>query len=287
MLKPFTERVKSTYALMQAMIEESSKRASQIIQIKKAGEASVLKQTAFPLTWVVDSSRFDMINFEGYETGTKTSDITGLPRMFYDHTKPFEKKVKFYNYYKGANIISAPKAYIIPQGWYEVISILKLNKVSMRRLPKDTVIQVEAYKIEDYKSLAQPYEKHHKNYNISTSKNTMPVQFFKGDYIINCHQPAKRYLIEMLEPTGDDSFFAWNFFDAILQQKEGYSDYRWEDVAAGYIAKHPALKQQLDEKKKTDPKLASSASAQLNFIYKNSPYYEPEHLRYPVYRLVR
>jgi hypothetical protein len=157
----------------------------------------------------------------------------------------------------------------------------------MRRLPKDTVIQVEAYKIEDYKSLAQPYEKNHKNYNISTSKNTMPIQFFKGDYIINCNQMVKRYLIEMLEPTGDDSFFAWNFFDAILQQKEGYSDYRWEDVAADYIAKHPALKQQLDEKKKTDPKLASSASAQLNFIYKNSPYYEPEHLRYPVYRLVR
>jgi hypothetical protein len=91
----------------------------------------------------------------------------------------------------------------------------------------------------------------------------------------------------MLEPTGDDSFFSWNFFDAILQQKEGYSDYRWEDVAAEYLASHPELRNQLEERKKSDPKFAASASAQLNFVYRNSPYYEPAHLRYPVYRLLK
>ncbi len=285
MLKPFAERVKSTYALMQAMIEESSKQADQIIETKKASEEAVLKQTQFALAWTVDSSRFDMINFKGYETATKTSEVTGMPRLFYDHTKPFEKQVKFYNYYKEANVITAPKAYIIPQGWHDVIDLLKLNNVSMRRLTKDTIIQVEAYHIEDYKSLPRPYEKHHKNTDVVTSKKLQPILFLKGDYIINCNQPAKRYIIEMLEPTGDDSFFAWNFFDAILQQKEGYSNYRWEDVAAEYILKHPEVKQQLEEKKKTDTTFAASANAQLNFVYKNSPYYEPAHLRYPVYRL--
>jgi hypothetical protein len=285
MLKPFAERVKSTYALMQAMIEESSKQADQIIETKKASEEAVLKQTQFALAWTVDSSRFDMINFKGYETATKTSEVTRMPRLFYDHTKPFEKQVKFYNYYKEANVITAPKAYIIPQGWHDVIDLLKLNNVSMRRLTKDTIIQVEAYHIEDYKSLPRPYEKHHKNTDVVTSKKLQPILFLKGDYIINCNQPAKRYIIEMLEPTGDDSFFAWNFFDAILQQKEGYSNYRWEDVAAEYILKHPEVKQQLEEKKKTDTTFAASANAQLNFVYKNSPYYEPAHLRYPVYRL--
>lgn len=286
MLKPFAERVRSTYDLMQAMIEECSKHAGEIIQTKKASEAAVLKQTQFALTWVADSSRFDLVDFKGYETATKTSEVTGMPRLFYDHTKPYEKQVKFYNYYKGVNIVTAPKAYIIPQGWHNVTDILKLNNVSMQRLTKDTIIQVEVYRIEDYKSLPRPYEKHHKNMDVVTSKKQQPIQFLNGDYIINCQQPAKRYLIEMLEPTGDDSFFAWNFFDAILQQKEGYSDYRWEDVAAAYLLKHPQLKQQLEEKKKADPKFAASASAQLNFVYKNSPYYEPAHLRYPVYRIV-
>ena len=76
----------------------------------------------------------------------------------------------------------------------------------------------------------------------------------------------------------------WNFFDAILQQKEGYSDYRWEDLAAEVLRKDPVLRAKLEEKKAGDPKFAANGPAQLDFIYKNSPYYEPGHNRYPVYR---
>ena len=208
-----------------------------------------------------------------------------MSRMFYDHSKPFEKEVKFYSLFSGDKKVAAPEAYIIPQGWKAVTDLLKLNNVQMTQLKNDTIITVDAYRIEDYKSMPRPYEKHHRNYDVVVSKNKQALKFLKGDYIVHCNQKAKRYLIEMLEPTGDDSFFAWNFFDAILQQKEGYSDYRWEDVAAEFITTHPELKQQLEEKKKADPKLAASASAQLNYVYKNSPYYEPAHLRYPVYRI--
>ena len=45
--------------------------------------------------------------------------------------------------------------------------------------------------------------------------------------------------------------------------------------------------QKLEAKKQSDPKFANDASAQLNFIYKNSLYYESAHLRYPVYRLLK
>jgi hypothetical protein len=96
-----------------------------------------------------------------------------------------------------------------------------------------------------------------------------------------------RYITETLEPLGDDSFLKWNFFDAILQQKEGYSNYRWEDVAAKYLQQHPELKQRLEEKKKTDTTFAASADAQLDFVYRNSPYYEPVNMRYPVNRLMK
>jgi hypothetical protein len=58
-------------------------------------------------------------------------------------------------------------------------------------------------------------------------------------------------------------------------------------VAADYIKQHPEVKQQVEEKKKSDPAFAASSSAQLNFVYKHSPYYEPAHLRYPVYRLMK
>ena len=287
MLKPYQQRVQSTYALMQAMIEESVKNGQKLIEAKKASQLQVQRQQTFPLNWVVDSSRYDMINFLGYETASKLSEVTGMQRLYYDHSKPFSKPVRFYNYYKGANTVTAPQAYIIPQGWHNVVDILKLNGVAMKRFQNDTVILVEQYRIEEYKSAARPYEKHHKNTDIVTSSKTDTMRFLKGDYIINVDQPAKRYLIEMLEPKGEDGFFAWNFFDGILQQKEGYSDYRWEDVAAEYIKQHPEVKQLLEDRKKTDSAFAASSSAQLNFVYKHSPYYEPAHMRYPVYRLLK
>ncbi len=91
--------------------------------------------------------------------------------------------------------------------------------------------------------------------------------------------------MEMLEPTGDDSFFAWNFFDAILQQKEGFSDYRWEDKAKETLQNDADLKQKFIEKKRTHSSFAKNAKAQLDFIYRHSKFFESGYLNYPVYRI--
>ena len=285
MLKPYKDRVLSTYALMQTLIEKSAINAKELIAQRNKAKAEVVKEKSFPLSWTNDSTQFNTITFKGYEQAFKPSDATGLQRMYYDHSKAFTKQVKFFNVFTPSNFIAAPGAYLIPQGWGNVVDLLKLNNVLVKQLSNDTIIEVEAYHIDDYKTLSRPYEKHHKNSGVKVSVMKQKIKFLKGDYIIPMNQPANRYIIEMLEPTGDDSFFAWNFFDAVLQQKEGYSDYRWEDVAADYLLKNPDLKKKLEDKKAADPKFAANGSAQLDFIYKNSPYYEPGHNRYPVYRL--
>jgi hypothetical protein len=285
MLKPFADRVASTYALMQTMMEQAAKFSKEIKQKRKASIAAIKQQTSFPLTWKVDSTKSDNISFLGYEAGKKKSGVTGMDRLFYDHSKLFTKQVKFYNYFIGDKFISKPKAYIIPQGWYAVIDLLKLNKVKLQRLQKDSLVEVEAYRIENYKTSPRAYEKHYRHSDVSISKSKQQIQFLKGDYIIYTGQATDRFLVETLEPEAEDSYFNWNFFDGILQQKEGYSDYRWEDLAAKYLDEHPKLRTKLEEKKKADAKFAASTSAQLDFVYKNSPYYEPAHLRYPVYRI--
>jgi Zinc carboxypeptidase len=287
MLKPYKERVQSTYDLMFTFISKASTNANDIIIKRKEAAVQIKNQTQFPLKWVVDKTKNSSFIFKGYEQDTSISEATGLSKMFYDHAKPYTKEITFYNYYKANNIIEKPLAYIIPAGWYSVIERLELNGVAIKQLKKDTTIFVGIYKIEEYKSRTKPYEKHHPNYDVKVSQQIDSMHFLKGDYIIEMNQPANRYIIEMLEPTGDDSFFAWNFFDATLQQKEGYSDYRWEDVAAEYLKTNPDVKKKLEEKKLIDSKFAANASAILDFIYKNSPYYEPAHNRYPVYKILR
>ena len=286
MLKPFADRVKATYALMETIIKQASISASDIISERNKTRQELQHQSTFPLSWKTDSSKYSTIPFKGYEQGFKTSDATGLNRMFYDRSRPFTKQVKYFNVYKPENIISAPSAYIIPAGWKQALDLLALNGVKMEQLPEDKDIKVEVYHIDQYKSSSRPYEKHHRNTDVKTTTSSQNIHFLKGDYVIHLNQPANRYIVEMLEPTGDDSFFSWNFFDAILQQKEGYSDYRWDDLAAEVLKNDPSLKFRLDAKKSSDPAFAANAGEQLNFIYKNSRYYEPAHLRYPVYRLM-
>ena len=287
MLKPYDQRVKATYALMQSFIEFTSANSIEIKKMRDQTKQSVRTQNEFALGWTLDRTQFKEVLYKGFESGRKPSEISGQPRLYYDRNKPFEKQIKIYNYYAVKNTVTKPVAYIIPQGWWKVIELLKLNKVEMRQLKKDTTVNVEAYKIDDYKTLPRQYEMHHLNSDVKVSVSTQQIQFRKGDWYILLNQVANRFLVETLEPQAEDSYFAWNYFDAILGQKEGYSAYAFEDIAADYLKSNPALRTKLEEKRSTDTAFAKDGRAQLNFVYQQSPWYEPAHMRYPVYRVAK
>ncbi len=287
MLKSYEQRVKATYALMQCFIEFTAVNSTKIKILREEAKISTAAMTAFPISWAIDKTQFKEINYKGYQSGYKASEVSGLPRLFYDRTKPYEKKVRIFNHFPPTAFITKPKAYIISQGWWKVIDLLKLNKVQMVQLKKDTAIEVEVYKIEDYKTSPRQYEMHHLNTDIKTSTATQTIKFSKGDWYIPLNQIANRFLIETLEPKAEDSYFTWNYFDAILGQKEGYSAYAFEDIAADYLKTNPSLKNKLEAQRLKDTAFAKSGRAQLNYIYQNSEWYEPAHMKYPVYRVVK
>jgi len=287
MLKAYELRVKATYALMQSFIEFTAKNANTIKTIRDQAKESVKKQTQFPISWDFDRSGYREFLYKGFESGMKASEVSGMPRLYYDRTKPYEKTVKLFDHYTPKEFIEKPEAYIIPHGWWPVIDLLKLNKVQMRALKADTTIEVEVYKIEDYKSSPRQYEMHHMNSDVKLSSKKEKILFHKGDWYVPMNQVANRFLIETLEPQAQDSYFSWNFFDAVLGQKEGYSAYAFEDIAADYLKKNPELKLKLEEHRAADSAFAKNGRAQLNFVFENSPWFEPAYLRYPVFRVTK
>lgn len=287
MLKPYPQRVASTKALMECFISFAGANGSTIRGIREESKKRISTASSFPISWRLDKSRFTNYTFKGYESGTKPSAISGQPRLYYDRSKSFTATVPVYGYYVPERIISTPKAYVIPQGWWKVIERLQINGIRMRKLSQDTTLEVETYRIEDYTTAARPYEGHHANSNVKVSWQKQTLSFRKGDWYISLDQPGNRFLMETLEPQAEDSYFAWNFFDPILGQKEGYSAYVFEDKAAAYLQTQPDLKKQLEQRVAADSSFAKSGRAQLDFIYKNSPWYEPDHNRYPVFRVLQ
>lgn len=286
MLKPFEVRVPATYRFIETMIEIAREDGANIKAMRSARLNESVTGKSIPMRWELEKSRFRTIQFKGYEGLYKKSEVTGFDRLYYDRNQPYKKEIPYYNVFNGTSEVVAPKAYVIPQAWGDVMERLMLNDVLMERLQRDTIIEVEHYQIEDFKTSKKTYESHYPHNSTTVSANTSLVEFKKGDYWISLNQAAGRFLLEVLEPQGTDSYFNWNFFDPILQQKEYFSPYVFEELAVNILEENAALKEEFDKKKSEDQEFSASWYAQLNFIYQRSPHHETTHMRYPVYRIL-
>lgn len=286
MLKSYDLRVDATYKLLQTYIQVVERDAKVIGENKKKADEFVAVQKEFPLAWKLNKNEVNDITFKGFEAGQKPSAVSGADRLYYDRNKPYTKTIKEWNKYEPSLSVQKPVAYIIPKAWDRVISLLKLNQVKVSELKSDQIIAVDSYYIGDFKTVSRPYEGHYPHSAVAGNTVPQKLQYYAGDYVVYVNQPSNRYIIETLEPQATDSYFNWNFFDSILDMKEHYSAYVFEDTAAELLKNNPDLKSKLEAKKLADPEFAKNDAAQLDFVYKNSDYYEKTHNRYPVARLV-
>lgn len=286
MLKPFADRVKATRQLMETICGFATQHADEINTLRKNTIRQQQSQSKFPIAWKVDKSKVSAFSFKGYEAGYKPSEVSGQPRLYYDRSKPFTKNIPYYKTFDATDSAVTPYAFIIPQAWHEVIESLKRCGARSVRLYEDRKLEVLATYIDSYDSPSRPYEGHFLHSNVKISQKKMEIQFYKGDVLFYPSEVNARFLMETLSPTAPDSYFAWNFFDSVLQQKEHYSDYVFEDTAAELLKQNPSLKKQLDEKKRSDPAFASNGAAVLDWIYYHSDYYEKSHRRYPVFQVM-
>lgn len=285
MLKPYKKRVEGTYELLHQMLAIAESDGTKIKELRKQAFDDFLEKKYYPIAWTVDTTKADTLNFKGFEVDTLTSEVTGLPRIKYDENRPFTKSVVYRNSFIPTDSIEIPQAYIVKKPWSQLMDRLDNNLISYRTLSKDTVINVESYKIGDYQTGNQPYEGHYPHYGTKVAKSYVGITFSQGDILIPTDQPGIRYLLETLEPSAADSFFNWNFFDTVLQRKEGFSPYVFEDMATEMLKNNARLRETFQFKKATDKQFAENAYAQLEWLYSKSEHSEPAYLQYPVYRI--
>ncbi len=284
MLKPFKDRVWSTYHFMDVVVQFMSQHIPEIRDARAQAWENTRTKTDFVLDYVMDQQKQDMITFKGYEAKYKPSEVSGLPRLWYDRSAPYEKQIPYYNHFKPFLTVSKPGAYIIPQAWEHVLERLRINGVQLHQLAQTVELDTETYFIKDFKT-RNAWEGHYYHHGVSLEQKNLRRTFVKGDYVVFTNQIANRYLLETLEPNAPDSWFAWNFFEPILMQKEYFSAYVFEDLAAQFLKENPDIRAALDAKRAAEPEFAADAAAQLDWVYRKSPWYEPTHRMYPVARV--
>ncbi|MCC7155995.1 MAG: M14 family metallopeptidase [Bryobacterales bacterium] len=179
----------------------------------------------------------------------------------------------------------APLGYIVPRSWPAVIEVLRAHGIEMTAIPSALSGDFESARFSDARFAAAPFEGRF----LVTSFTTRTVKEHRtipaGSMFVPTAQRAARLVMHLLEPAAPDSLVRWGFFQAIFEQKEYFSDYVFEPIAAQLLKEDASLRTAFEDKLKSDPAFAENPRARLAWLYQRSPYYEPDKDAYPVVRV--
>ncbi len=273
MLKPFPQRVQATLAFMKALISWTTKHKKLIERSRLKARKSTADATTYRFNYNSDGN-VDSILFKGFEHSFMKHHITGLNRLKYDTSAPYIRNISQYKSFEAKREVRIPKYYFVGRQEKDVIKRLKANKIEMKKLKNDTLIQLGTFEVVDFDVSNRPYEGHFQLKNIKVNLGERRVTLKKGDVRIATNQQNASFIHSVLQPEAEDSYLSWNFFDSYLQQKEYFSSYVFIDKIEEILNKNDDLRKAYESKMEKDLDFRKSEWAQLYFIYKGSPYYE-------------
>ncbi len=286
--KYFPDRVRSVVDFLTQLTSFTYDNCNEIRQLKDEADRKIKEQDIFHLEWEIDMSYSEDLLFKGYEYIRPEPSEGMRIRGFYDHDKPWSDTIPYYTKYEPVLTVTKPWAYVIPQAWSDVVDKLRNNGVSVYMLKEDTELKVETYYIENAEPAERSNQGHYVNRNVEVRLLNQEMPYYKGDYVVITNQHANKYIVEMLEPHAPNSYFAWNYFDPILESLDFFSFRSFESQLMELLDKDEDLHASLEKRKTEDESFANDPMAQLRFLYERSPMYEIEKYNrlYPVSRLM-
>lgn len=287
--KYFPDRVRSVVDFLTQLVKFTSENNVEIRRTKDEADELVKNKELFHLAWKLDTDFREKLYFRGYEyVRDNNGPNRGRRSGHYDHQQPWEDTIPYYTKYDPLLSVRKPYAYIVPQAWDEIIQKFSNNGIESYRLSKDISIEVECYYIDQVKASSRATQGHKINTGVEVHSIIQNMQYYKGDYVVMVNQHANKYIVEMLEPHAPNSFFAWNYFDPILESHDFYSIWGFESHLYELLDDDKDLQALLNEKKVGNPEFAADPIAQLQFLYENTDASEIEKWNrlYPVTRLL-
>jgi hypothetical protein len=283
MLKPFKDRVFSTKAMFEIVLEYVNKNAVKLIQLNKEADSQSIKNFLdgeyFPIS-LKGTNESEPFLFKGISFKKDSSEISGAIRITYTG-EPFDLEIPFYNKTEVVDSIRVPKGYIIPKEWSEIVNRLELHGVKVESIRNDSEMSVTKYKFKNVKFQTAPYEgRQQVNAEYDTYKEKVKIS--AGDYFVSTNQRGIRIIMAALEPKSADSFLRWGFLNAIFERKEYFEGYVMEKRAKEMLEENPELLKDFNEKLTTDEQFRKSPYARLSFFYERSPYFDKNLNVYPI-----
>jgi hypothetical protein len=287
MLKPFAERYHGTRALLDCALAWSVANGETIQAARAADRAAIADGGSVALDWQLDLQRCRSLRFSGFAAVREPSRLGSYTRLRYDRSAPWQKEIRYFDRYSVSVSVQPPRGYLLPQAWHDVALRLQAHGVPMQQATRADRVPAEVYRIDRYEKRRKPFEGRHLHDLIELHGEPVTAEVTVGDWVLPLGGPHDRFVVEVLEPLGIDSLFRWAFFDSVLDRKEGFSDYVFEDEAEHLLGADADLRRRFEAWKAEHPELLGDAQAVLDFVFLASPRHaEREWRRYPVLRLM-
>ena len=291
MLKPYANRVRAVYDLVELMLEQVNQHPAQLLAATAKADADTIArahdaQASVPLTFKPDpqSTKFEL---KGYAFTLTHSDISNSNWIQYDPRQPKTYTIDNWNGLLPDLSISPPAAYAVPAQWTAIIDKLDAHGIHYQRLDHPLKIQAEGYQLDHPQWASEPFEGHlmlrtFTMHDVPSHEVELPV----GSVIVPLDQRAANVVINLLEPQAPDSLLRWGFINAMFEAKEYGEPRVLEKLARDMLARDPSLKAEFEQKLHDDPAFAANPGARLEFFFERSPWYAAQRVgAYPVLRL--
>ena len=205
-----------------------------------------------------------------------------IPRY---EAQPADRPTKLVRELKPKVEVDVPLGYLIPRQWTSLIDLLLAHGVRLEPVARPISGEFDTYRFEKVSFPAMPFEGRFQP-NFTSRRVTESRTFAAGAYFVPLEQRSARVAVHLLEPDAPDSFVKWGFLNSIFEQKEYFSDYVFEPIAAEMLKRDPKLKAEFEEQLKNES-FARNPRARLAWLYERSPYLEKDRAAYPVVRVMR
>ena len=303
MLKEYRTRVEGDHAILVGVLEVLDRGWKQLIALNRQGDEEAARLgsesgRARPFPLVIEGSGVTTpVLFRGSAFDRVPSEVSGGGTIRY-RREPWEAMLPMETGVRVGASITPPAGYIVPPQWTQVIEVLELHGLVVRRTLTDWTGVVGRYRCSGMRWPGRPFEGRFpilRGGNVEREfgrfgecvRTRESWTFPAGSAVVVLDQRLSKVAIHWLEPEAPDSALRWGLFDSIFEQKESPEGYVVERLAVEGMAADPRLREEFRDRLQHDAEFASSAEARLQFFFERSPWGKANRVgEYPVGRLL-
>lgn len=290
MLKPYEVRVRVTYDLIAAILDDVRTHPGELRRAVEAADRNTIARAAQPGASLpilfATSEKSVPLTLKGFAFTQTKSDISGDIWTQYDPSKPKDYVVPNRRDLVATQSAALPTAYLVPAGWPQIIEKLKQHGLRFDLTTKPLTLDAQHAQIDDPQWASSPFEGRLMLRKFRTATGNATLTFAPGSALVPMDQRAANVVVNLLEPEAPDSLLRWGFFNAIFEQKEAGDARVLERLARDMLAKDATLKAEFEARLKDDAAFAADPRARLEFFYRRSPWYAKQNVgAYPVVKL--